>query len=233
MKRLKVLVAFEESQRVCSAFRELGHEAFSSDIKAPSGGHEEWHVQGDVRPLLRGARDFTTMDGTSHHVERFDLIVAHPPCTYFSVAGACHLFRSGIINLQRYNEGLPFRDLFFDALNSASDHVLVENPTPMKIWELPPCTQVIQPWQFGDHYTKRTCLWLKGLPNLMPEVLEKPTDCKPWVNAGSFDYLKRRIKSVGVANSAEERSKTFPGIARAIAKQCSYFLLGDDEADNK
>lgn len=234
---LKVLVACEESQRVCSAFRRLGHEAYSCDIIEPSGGRPEWHIKGDVLEVLSPkdhlgdfeAPDqyisFKTMDGSYHEVEKWDLIVAHPPCTYISNAGACRLYpRKGQLDQERYRKGLEAKDFFLKLYNADCEHICVENPIPSKVFELPPYTQTIQPYEYGEPYSKKTCLWLKGLPNLKPtNVL---TEYKPYVSCGT-SHNKGNKDKAGVSRSggaAKVRSKTFVGIANAIAEQFSEYL---------
>ena len=192
---MKILIACEESQRVCIELRKLGHEAYSCDILPCSGGHPEWHLQQDVIPLLK---------------EKWDMIIAFPPCTYLSNAGARHLFPGGKLNEERYKKGLLAKELFMSIYNADCFKIAIENPTPCKIYELPEKTQVIQPWQFGHPYSKRTQLWLKGLPKLIPtNIVEVESSCRKagnWFNKGGKD---RQIN----------RSKTFPGIAKAMADQ--------------
>lgn len=210
---MNVLVACEESQRVCISFREKGHKAFSCDLQECFGGHPEWHIQGDVLPLLSGNCTFKTVDGTGHTVSgKWDLIIAHPPCTYLSNVGSQHLFdKSGNIkNHQRYENGLRAKDFFKKFINADCDKIVVENPTPMKIWNLPKYTQAVHPYFFGEAYKKRTCLWIKGLEPLYPTQIVPnaiPTTKKGcWYNRGGKDRAKNR-------------SKTFWGIARAMAEQ--------------
>ena len=192
---MRILVACEESQVVTIELRKLGHEAYSCDIIPPSGGHPEWHLQQDVLPLLER--------------ERWDMIIAFPPCTYLSNAGARHLFPKGQLNLERYQKGLAGKEFFLKFLNADCPRIAVENPVSSKIYNMPPYTQEIQPWQFGHPYTKRTRLWLKGLPLLQPTNIVKPI--APWVNAHSIQHAQ--------AHNALTRSKTFPGIAKAMAEQ--------------
>lgn len=220
---LKVLVACEESQRVCSAFRALGHEAYSCDIIEPSGGHPEWHVLGDVLPLLEREREFTTMDGVTHTVDKWDLIIAHPPCTYLTNAGARHLWKGHELNQKRCQQGLEAKAFFMKFLNADCEHIAVENPIPSKVFELPKYTQTIQPYQFGHPFTKKTCLWLKGLPTLQPTDEVEPI--ATWCPSGSYSH-KHGDKHRGMftKDRARNRSKTFEGIAQAMAEQWSAYL---------
>lgn len=210
---MKVLVACEESQRVCTEFRKLGHEAYSCDIEPCSGGHPEWHIQCDVIPLLNGYCTFTTMDGENHYINhKWDLIIAHPPCTYLSNAGARFLYPKGVLNEDRLKLGLIAKEFFMKIYNADCEKIAIENPIPSKIYGLPEYTQTIQPYEFGHPYQKKTCLWLKGLKPLQPtDILpkEKRQSTKiagNWFNKGG----KQRQKN---------RAKTFPGIAKAMAEQ--------------
>ena len=210
---MKVLVACEESQRVCAAFRERGHESYSCDIIDQSGGHPEWHIMQDVLPLLNGNCEFETTDGTKHKLDsKWDLIIAHPPCTYLSNVGSPHLFNRNhsIKNMGRYKRGIEAKEFFMRFYNADCDKICIENPTPMRIWNLPKYTQAIQPYFFGDPYKKRTCLWLKGLNTLVPtdicENAEPTTKPGNWFNKCGKDRAKIR-------------SKTFPGIAKAMTEQ--------------
>ena len=151
---MKVLIACEESQRVCIAFRKLSHEAYSCDIQEPSGGHPEWHILGDALKAIEGGR-VTTMDGKTHDIGRWDMIIAFVPCTKTSNAGARHLYKGGKLNLQRYYEGLCGKALFMAVWAADCDKVVIENPTPSKIFDYPPPTQAIQPFMFGHPFTKK------------------------------------------------------------------------------
>lgn len=217
---MKVLVACEESQEVCKAFREKGHEAYSCDLQQCSGGHPEWHINDDCLKILRGGCRFKTQDGRIHSIkDRWDLIIAHPPCTYLSNAGACRLYPSkGNLDYKRYSDGLNGKIFFmhfwlYGWYNIGK--ICIENPLPSGVYQMPKHTQVIQPYQFGEPYSKRTHLWLFGLPALLPtEIIE---DHKPYLPSGTGRKL--RGESYGVARGSVERSKTFRGIAKAMAEQ--------------
>ena len=214
---MNVLVACEESQRVCTAFREKGHNAFSCDILPCSGGHTEWHIQGDVLAVLNGRCVFETADGKMHNISgKWDLIIAHPPCTYFSTAGANWLFRGGKLDEQRYKKGLEMKDLFMAIYNADCKKIAIENPGVMKMWELPKHTQAIQPYQFGHPFTKKTRLWLKGLPELKPTEIVEPV--AKWVSCGNRTNREKQNKAVCKAFT-NERGKTFEGVAKAMAEQ--------------
>lgn len=218
---MKVLVACEESQRVCTAFRELGHDAYSCDIQECSGGHPEWHIHGDVLPLINGNCEFVTMDGTAHKIDgKWDLLIAHPPCTYLSNAGACRLYpKKGQIDRQRFQRGLNAKEFFMHFYNADCEKICVENPIPSKIFGLPPYSQTIQPFEFGHPYSKKTCLWLKNLPKLEPtNILD---EYKPYISCGTSQNKGNKDKSgfSRAGGSSKIRSKTFPGIARAMAEQ--------------
>lgn len=218
---MKVLVACEESQRVCSAFRALGHEAYSCDIIDCSGGRYEWHIKQDVLPLLNGNCKFTTADGTEHTVSgKWDLIIAHPPCTYLSNAGACRLYpKKGQLDQERYKKGLQAKAFFMKLYNADCEHICVENPIPSKVFEMPPYTQTIQPYEYGHPYSKKTCLWIKGLPKLQPTKIL--SEYKPYVSCGTSKNKGNKDKAgfSRAGGAAKIRSKTFEGIAAAMAQQ--------------
>ena len=216
---MNVLVACEESQRVCTAFREKGHNAFSCDILPCSGGHPEWHIMQDVLPLLNGNCQFVTMDGQTHVIEgKWDMIIAHPPCTYMSKAGARFMYPvARQIDPDRLEKAMQAKEFFMQFYNADCDRICIENPTPLKVVGLPKESQVIQPYMFGDPYSKRTLLWLKGLPELKPtNVLE---DFVPYLPSNTGGFSRGKGGSRGVAHNAKDASKTFPGIARAFADQ--------------
>lgn len=222
---MKVLIACEESQEECKAFRARGHWAFSCDIQDCSGGHPEWHIKGDCLPLLNGDCEFWTIDkdgrgvGWHHIIGKWDLIIAHPPCTYISNAGARWLYAGGKLNEERYKKGIEGKDFFMRILEADCPRIAVENPIPSKIYDMPPYTQIIQPYEYGKPWSKKTCLWLKGLPPLQPTCIVQ--DHKPYCSSGSYSKT-HDPKYKGASRkggSAKSRSKTFPGIAKAMAEQ--------------
>lgn len=209
MKALNILVACEESQAVCKAFRNKGHNAFSCDILECSGTRPEWHILGDCLDIINGDCIFKTQDGADHEIiGKWDIIIAHPPCTYLSNAGARWLFAGGALNEKRYKQGLEGKAFFMKLLNADCDNVCVENPVPSSVYNLPEYTQIIQPYEYGHPFSKKTCLWLRGLPPLKPtNIIE---NYKPFCGRGGENRA---------GGSAKARSKTFSGIAGAMAEQ--------------
>lgn len=208
---MKILVACEESQRVCTAFRKKGHEAYSCDLQACSGGHPEWHIMQDVIPLLNGNCEFETVDRTKHKIEgKWDLIIAHPPCTYLSNAGARFLYPKGVLNENRLNLGLAAKEFFMKLYNADCEKICVENPIPSQVFGLPKYSQTVQPYEHGHPLKKKTCFWLKNLPLLQPtnivDLRESTKTAGNWFNKGGKDRQKNR-------------AKTFEGIAEAMAEQ--------------
>lgn len=220
---MKVLIACEESQEVCKAFRAKGHEAYSCDTQECSGGRPEWHIQGDVLPLLNGNCEFATADTHTHTLcGKWDLIIAHPPCTYLSNAGAARLYKringKTYIDRERFEKGMDAKEFFYKFMAADCEHIAIENPIPSGVYRLPKYTQIIQPFEHGEPYSKKTCLWLKGLETLKPTNVVQPI-CS-WVSGGSkkADGTPRRNKGTAIRDS-KRRSKTFPGIAKAMAEQ--------------
>lgn len=201
---MRVLIACEESQRVCIAMRNRGNEAYSCDVQPCSGGHPEWHIMQDVLPLLDGRCSFTTMDGVGHEIDdRWDLIIGHPPCTYLSNAGACRMFpRKGQIDQKRYDEAMKAKAFFMSIYNADCDRIAIENPVPLRVVGLPEKTQVIQPYEYGHPYTKKTYLWLKGLPKLRPTDIVKPVG--PYV-CGNSEIWKRQAEGGHGIRQGKER----------------------------
>lgn len=229
---MNVLVACEESQEVCKAFRERGHRAFSCDLEPCSGGHPEWHIQADCIPLLNGDCSFKTAD-THTHTQRgqWDLIIAHPPCTYLTVTG------NRWFNVARYGDAARERlanredaaEFFMQIVNAKCDRIAIENPIGYMSTHYRKPNQIIQPWQFAlsseENTVKSTCLWLKCLPKLKPLHAEQP----PIEYVEWYDERSRRMKRqakwyyetrcAAHADRARLASKTFPGIAAAMAEQ--------------
>lgn len=216
MKKFRLLVCCEESQRVCTAFRKRGWEAYSCDIEPCSGGHPEWHIQQDVLPLINGDCEFDTVDGAHHVIDgEWDLLICHPPCTYLSNAGARHLWKNHVLNQERYTKGLEAKDFFMQFINAKCEHIVVENPTPSKVYDLPPYQQTIQPYEYGHPFKKTTRLWEKGVPQLLPTNIvnqrESTKIAGNWYNKGGKERQKNR-------------SKTFEGIANAMAEQWGGYI---------
>ena len=216
MKRLRVLVACEESQAVCKAFRELGHKAFSCDLQECSGGHPEWHIKGDALKVL--------------NLPIWDLVIAHPPCTYLTVAA------NRYYNEDKYGEQAKRRKgereqaikFFMEFANCKSKRGAIENPIGVisSRWKKP--TQIIQPYQFGHTERKATCLWLKNLPPLKPTNIVEPDIIKH--KSGKTDSrLHFETLSLPAEERAKIRSKTFEGIAKAMAEQWSEYILKELE----
>lgn len=204
---MKVLVACEESQEVCKAFRARGHEAYSCDIQEPSGGHPEWHILGDALKALEGGQ-VVTMDGAEHDVGKWDLLIAHPPCTHLAVSGA-RWFTEGRKPLSLRFEAAAF---FMKFAEADIPRIAIENPVCVMSALYRKPDQIINPWQFGHPEQKKTCLWLKNLPRLTE------TD-------NVYEYMmslpvkeRTRIWQLG-SGHAKERSKTYPGIAKAMSEQ--------------
>ena len=222
---LNILIACEESQTICLAFRSMGHRAFSCDIQDCSGGHNEWHIKGDCLKVLDGDCSFYTADGKLHNQPgQWDLIIAHPPCTYMSKAGARWMYpQAGNIDPERLKLAMEAKRFFDLCRNARCEHIAVENPRPLKVVNLPKPSQVIQPYQYGEPYSKATCLWLKGLPLLEPtEIL---IEYQPFLPSNITGAKRGQKWSRGVAHNAKTASKTFKGVAFAIAKQWSNYLL--------
>lgn len=186
---MKILVACEESQAVTKEFRLLGHEAYSCDIEPCSGGHTEWHLQQDVLSLLE---------------QEWDMIIAFPPCTHLAVSGAAWFEQKRKDGRQQ--QGIDF---FMKFANCKCSKMAIENPVGIMstIWRKP--DQIINPWQFGHAETKSTCLWIKGLNKLTPtKIVDLPKEKNKRMRLHYLPPSKERSKI---------RSKTFPGIAKAMA----------------
>lgn len=224
---IKVLVACEESQRVCKAFRELGNEAYSCDLKDCSGGHPEWHIKGDVTPLLNGNCEFVTSDGEHHNITgKWDLIIGHPECTYLTVTGN-RWFNEDVYGddaRERKRKREEAARFFIMIANADCDHIAIENPVGYMNTHFRKPDQTIQPWMFGDPFEKRTCLWLKGLPPLVETNVVTPP---PRQVLTSGKTMPRWYSNCG-GDRHTARSRTFHGIAKAIATQWSEYLCEEE-----
>jgi len=209
---MKILIACEESQTITKEFRALGHEAYSCDILPCSGGHPEWHLQGDVFNFIN---------------KGWDLMIAHPPCTYLAVSGARHLYnKNGTINVERERE----RDLALGFVQRLMDadipKIAIENPISVISSKIRKPDQIVQPYMFGDKASKSTCLWLKNLPKLVATNVVDKGEFKEWIDKKTGKTKRQALwyyEALQKAKSSEERrtlrSKTFIGIAKAIAQQ--------------
>lgn len=206
---INILIACEESQAECIAFRKRGFNAFSCDIQK-SRFRPEFHILGDVTPLLSGETSFVTEDGTKHHVGKWNLIVAHPPCTYLCKLSSVHMVKKGVLQLDRYNLMLKASEFFYECLNAKADYVAVENPLPMARAKLPKPSCYLQPSWFGVKYTKKTLYWLRNLPPIMAKI-ENP-----------------KTKSFARSSRGKYRSRTFPEVADALAEQWGNFILDEE-----
>lgn len=229
---MKVLVACEESQAVCKAFREKGHEAYSCDIIDCSGGHPEWHIKGDVLKYINGKEAlFWTCDGVGHITpNRWDMIIAFPPCTHLAVSGARHFEKKRADGRQR--EGIEF---FAQFLNADCEKIAIENPVGIISGDYIPKwfpdlaekyglpikqSQIIQPYEYGHNAKKSTCLWLKGLPLLKPTNIVEPDLISYTCKSGKrVTFSRHMVQGFENGERAKSRSKTFEGVAKAMAEQ--------------
>lgn len=231
---MKILVACEESQEVCKAFRAKGHEAYSCDIQECSGGHPEWHILGDALLYINGNCQFTTMDGTYHRIDsKWDILIAHPPCTYLSGVTTRHLsLRCTPAEkvVERFWKLAKSAVFFMQFALADCDKICVENPSGFMstLWRRPDDT--IHPYYFAkskndieNYQKKRTCLWLKNLPLLARTNNLPPPEPYGYTKSGkpiNFEEAHGKIKGIPRnGNSAKLRSKTFTGIAEAMAEQ--------------
>lgn len=218
---INILIACEESQAECMAFRNRGFNAFSSDLKK-ARFNPSWHIHGDVTTFLNGETDFITEDGEHHHVEKWHMIIAHPPCTYLCKVSAVQLHniqteamqiqfkgRTMTVDRLRFENMMAGRQFFYECLNAKTDYLAVENPLPMALAELPKPSCFIHPSWFGVKYTKKTLYWLRNLPPLMAEL--------------EFPNPKQFVRS----SRGKYRSRTFPQVAEAIAKQWGDYILDE------
>lgn len=224
---MNILIACEESQRVCTAFREKGHRAFSCDVIECSGGHPEWHIKQDVIPLLNGRCEFTTCDGTVHKIDsRWDMIIAHPPCTYLTNCATKHFSLKATPPekvIKRWEDRALAAVFFMRFALADCEKIVIENPVGFMSKAFRKPNQIIEPYYFAEsendienYHTKRTCLWLKGLlPLQKTNELPRPELEKYVTKSGKVKSICWEMKN----HSSKNRSKTFPGIAKAMAEQ--------------
>lgn len=209
-KSINVLIACEESQVECKAFRDAGFNAFSCDVQHPhKRANISWHIIGDVTPLLQGQTTFRTMDNKTHRLEKWHLIIAHPPCTYLCKVGSVWMHKDVQVDQDRLAKMMQAREFFMICYDAVADYVVVENPLPMARANLPKPSCFVQPFWFGHPYSKKTLYWLRNLPPLMPE--KEIANFKEYVRSSRGKY----------------RSRSFLGIANAMVKQWGKFILDE------
>lgn len=222
-RKLHVLIACEESQAETFAFRQIGVKCWSCDIQpCRKGGNPNWHIHSDVTPFLSGKTEFVTQSGRKVRVPKWDLIIAHPPCTYLCRVTASIIYNRKNVDWtvqidnqnvdvvhERYQKLLDARQFFYLCLNAQCDYLAVENPVPLRIAQLPPPTTFACPSWFGCRYTKKTCYWLRNLPPLMPTIYH--------------NHPKEFVRS----SRGKYRSRTFPQLAQAVAQQWTEYILDD------
>ena len=203
---MRILLACEESQAVTKELRAKGHEAFSCDILPCSGGHPEWHLQQDVTELLK---------------QKWDMIIAFPPCTYLTVTGNrwFNISRYGDKAIKRHADRKEAIDFFMMFANADCEKIAIENPVGVMSSEWRKPSQIINPYQFGDAFEKKTCLWLKGLPELKPTNIVEPPKRTEFKSGKTMPTWYADAWKLPKEERAKLRSKTFPGIAKAIAEQ--------------
>ena len=222
MATIRVLVACEESQAITKAFRALGHEAFSCDILPCSGGHPEWHFQCDI---------FDVID------KGWDLMIAHPPCTYLSVSGARHLYnKDKTPNLERYKNQRLALDFVQKLMDVNIPRIVIENPVSVISSKIRKPDQIVHPYWFGDSATKSTCLWIKNLPKLNATDIVPKGEFKEWTDKKSGKtkkqslwYYEALLKAKTPSERRTLRSKTFEGMAKAMAEQWSNFIINQKQ----
>lgn len=207
MEQINVLIACEETQVECRAWLDAGFNTFSCDLQKCSGNLPERHVMGDVLKILKTPATFNTQNGSLHKVEKWHLIIAHPPCTYLSAASNVFLYPNKQLDPGRYKLGMKAASFFMKFYNNQCHFIAIENPRPFRVFRLPPPTTKVNPFEFGHPWSKRTYYWLKNLPPLMATVI--CTNYKSWVYS-----TKGSVK----------RSKSFPNIAKAMVEQWSPII---------
>lgn len=218
---MKILIACEESQEVCKAFREKGHEAYSCDIQECSGGHPEWHIQGDVLPLLNGNCEFVSEDGQAHHISgKWDLIIAHPPCTRLCNSGQRWLYwGTEEYRAKKRKEQEEAIKFFMCFVNADCDRIVIENPSGIMstYYRKPDCSY--NPYEFeGETECKKTCLWLKNVPPLKP-TRKTPLPKEERTHGIWKAHFGNKKLAWNDPETAKLRSKTPNAVAKAMAEQ--------------
>lgn len=218
---MKVLIACEESQAVCIEFRKRGHEAYSCDTQKCSGGHPEWHIHGDIFDIINGGW-FYTENGIESKVKKWDMLIGFPPCTYISYVGTRHWNNPG-----RLEKRIAALDFFAKLWLAPIEKICLENPKGCASPTIAKYSQLVNPYYFGDSFSKPTCLWLKGLPTLVHVKEDNLFEKSTHVDKGEFvEFVTKKgtIKKESkwyreLGGNSKERSKTFPGIAKSMAEQ--------------
>lgn len=225
---MNVLIVYEESQRVYSEFRKRGHNAYSCDIVDTSGDTPEWHIKSNVLQLLNGHCTFITQNRRTHVLcDKWDLIIAHPPCTYLTVTGN-RWFDTGKYGkaawdrMTERNKAIAF---FYRFVTADCEHIAIENPVGIMSTAYRSPDQTIQPYMFGDPFEKKTCLWLKGLAPLYPTNEVKPPKRKEFASGKTMPVWYADLFRLPKDERSKERSRTFPGIAKAMAEQWGESVL--------
>ncbi len=250
MKKLKILVACEESQAVTKELRKLGHQAFSCDLLDCSGGRPDWHFKDDVLEIMLGWfdmnevtlnngfdlqldvwSDLNEFEYKDHRIRQigweWDLMIAHPPCTFLAVSGARWLYnKDGSKNIERWENQEKALNFVRQLMEAPISKIAIENPISVISSNIRKPDQIVQPWQFGDSASKSTCLWLKNLPKLTPTKIVSKGEFFEWIDKKTGKTKKQPLwyyeALLNAKTSAERstlRSKTFPGIAKAMAEQ--------------
>ena len=243
MKILNVLIACEESQRVCNEFRKLGHNAYSCDILPSSGGHPEWHFKQDIFEIIENNGGILETGEERYIAGKWDVMIAHPPCTFLAVSGAKWYYHPNDKLLpfseRRPHPKFPNRakdredgvEFFMKLSNVDIDYIAIENPVGIMStrWRKP--DQIVQPYHFGDNASKKTCLWLKNLPPLEYTDVVDPGEYIEFKSGKKIAkwYSDGLTKTKTPEERRTWRSKTFPGFAKAIAEQWSKFVLLENE----
>lgn len=220
-----VLIACEESQTVCKAFRNAGINAFSCDVLDCSGGCPQFHIKKNVLDIINGGC-FSTCDGLDYFVKKWDLIIAHPPCTYLTITG------NRWFNEEKYGEKAKERKIkrekalcfFLKIMEADCDRIAIENPIGVVSSRIRKPDQILQPWMFGHKTRKPLCLWLKGLPLLNPTEIVKPDIIKYKNGKGTDTTWHMNTINLPADERRKERSKTFEGFAKAMANQWGAIL---------